>query len=105
MATKLRALYQRKKGRDLFDLHLGMCELKMNCENVVNLFIKYNEETEINISRAQLERNIHQKISDPLYLQDINPLLHGDISWDPMRTYNRLLNEVIPLLPGKAWKG
>lgn len=41
MATKLRALYQRSKGRDLFDLWLVLARLDPDDERIVNAFHHY----------------------------------------------------------------
>lgn len=47
LATKLRALYQRRKGRDLFDLWLGITEGKANAGKIIHVFKHYME----NVSR------------------------------------------------------
>jgi len=39
----LRALYQRRKGRDLFDLAAALRGLKVSSERIVNAFKKYCE--------------------------------------------------------------
>jgi predicted nucleotidyltransferase component of viral defense system len=41
VATKLRALYQRRKGRDLFDLWLALTELKVPPEAILAGFAPY----------------------------------------------------------------
>ncbi|MCZ7576275.1 MAG: nucleotidyl transferase AbiEii/AbiGii toxin family protein [Dehalococcoidia bacterium] len=38
LATKIRALYQRKKGRDLFDLWLALTELKLGGDAIAAAF-------------------------------------------------------------------
>jgi predicted nucleotidyltransferase component of viral defense system len=38
VATKIRALYQRKKGRDLFDMWLALTELALDPEHVLAAF-------------------------------------------------------------------
>ena len=43
LATKLRALYQRRKGRDLFDLWLGVTEGKADAGRIIHVFKKYME--------------------------------------------------------------
>ena len=43
MGTKLRALYQRKKGRDLFDLHKGLTARECNVEKILECYRKYME--------------------------------------------------------------
>ena len=41
VSTKLRALYQRRKGRDLFDLWLALTELQLDPAEVVACFAPY----------------------------------------------------------------
>ena len=41
LGTKLRALYQRKKGRDLFDLWLGLTNLQPADQTIVDAFLHY----------------------------------------------------------------
>src|SRR4029079_6373290 len=43
LGTKLRALYQRKAGRDLFDLAIGLTSDKVNPERIVETFLRYME--------------------------------------------------------------
>lgn len=43
-ATKIRALYQRKKGRDLFDMWLALTELEVSGTNIVAAFGPYRPE-------------------------------------------------------------
>jgi predicted nucleotidyltransferase component of viral defense system len=44
MGTKLRALYQRKKGRDLFDLALALAHDGASAERIVASFLRYMDE-------------------------------------------------------------
>jgi len=41
LGTKLRALYQRRKGRDLFDLWYGLTKLDLRPERIINAFEQY----------------------------------------------------------------
>ena len=41
LATKLRALYQRKKGRDLFDLWYALNNAEVNVDKVIKAFRHY----------------------------------------------------------------
>jgi predicted nucleotidyltransferase component of viral defense system len=44
IATKLRALYQRSKGRDLFDIWMAMTELKLEPDEILAAFSTYRPE-------------------------------------------------------------
>ncbi|MHB8465629.1 MAG: nucleotidyl transferase AbiEii/AbiGii toxin family protein [Acidimicrobiales bacterium] len=41
IATKLRALYQRRKGRDLFDLWLALTQMDLNPADIIACFAPY----------------------------------------------------------------
>ena len=41
LGTKVRALYQRKKGRDLFDLWYALVHCNCEPEQIIACFIKY----------------------------------------------------------------
>jgi predicted nucleotidyltransferase component of viral defense system len=58
LATKVRALYQRRKGRDLFDLWYGLKEGKADAVKVVKLFKKYMKAEGHGISAGDYEKNI-----------------------------------------------
>jgi predicted nucleotidyltransferase component of viral defense system len=50
MATKLRALYQRRKGRDLFDLWYSVDRKLINLDKVFDIFFEYNAYNNVKIS-------------------------------------------------------
>ncbi len=70
MATKLRALYQRLKGRDLYDLWLAVAELGAEPKKVVSLFNDYNKYHGVKITRAEYERNLTLKMHNTDFLSD-----------------------------------
>jgi len=41
MGTKFRALYQRAKGRDLYDLWMAITQLGVDCEKILEVFKYY----------------------------------------------------------------
>lgn len=104
MATKLRALYQRHKGRDLFDNWLAITKLGIDCSKVVNIFQQYNLHNKTNITRAQFEKNLYEKVNDTNFLSDISPLLASNISWDARIAYECVMQNLVCLLPGDSWK-
>ena len=105
LGTKLRALYQRKKGRDLFDLDIAHTTLSINPEKIIECFGEYISKQDLTISRAQFEENLHVKKSSTPFLNDIKPLLRQGHQYD-METGFKLLNEkFMPLLNGDPWKG
>ena len=104
LGTKLRALYQRKKGRDLFDLWQTAKTLAVNSETVVSCFLQYMEYEEHQIFRAEFEMNLFEKLDDSRFLDDISPLLTTGSSWDSRAAARYVLDSLAPLMPGDAWQ-
>lgn len=105
LGTKLRALYQRKKGRDLFDLARALELATVDREGVVACFSRYMEAQGERVSRAMLEQNLAEKRSDPIFTGDIAPLLAAGTAWDIERAFESVLRELVALLPGAPWRG
>lgn len=98
-ATKLRALYQRKKGRDLLDLMLGLTELGLKADIVVEVFQHYIQQQGLAISKHDFLANLEEKVKDRRFTSDTNPILASGVKWD-IREAKRLVEEqIIPLLP------
>lgn len=104
MGTKLRALFQRLKGRDLFDLWLGITKLNMNCEKVLSTFNHYNKANNIIISRAEFEKNLIPKMKVHEFIGDVGILLSDDLDWNPEQAYSSVMQQLISKLPGQPWK-
>jgi predicted nucleotidyltransferase component of viral defense system len=78
LATKLRALYTRRKGRDLFDLWLALTQLTLDDHLVVD-GLAYYMGSHI-FSYRQLHANLAEKLANAEFLDDIQGLtrdLHG----------------------------
>lgn len=71
-ATKIRALYQRKKGQDLFDLWLALTELGIPGSDIVGAFTPYRPE---GITPASSEANLRAKLDDPGFRTDLETLV------------------------------
>lgn len=105
MGTKLRALYQRRKGRDLFDLWLGLRRGLLAPERVVACFAAYMKHEGRTISRAEFDRNLFDKASNPAFLNDIRPLLSADVAYDAKEAMNLVREDLISRLTGEPWRG
>ncbi len=103
LGTKLRALYQRKKGRDLFDLWYAVQSLEVSPEAIVSCFLRYLEHEEHQVSRAEFELNLFGKLNDRRFLDDIGPLLTAATAWDYRTAALYVLKELAPLMPGDPW--
>lgn len=105
MATKLRALYQRNKGRDLFDLSVALRRGNVSPEQVVAGFLAYMEHGGHRATRAQFEQNLHAKLRNHQFQADISPLLASDHQWEIESAAALVQEELIARLPGQAWHG
>jgi predicted nucleotidyltransferase component of viral defense system len=105
MATKLRALYQRRKGRDLYDLCLALETLSPDEERVVAGLRAYLEDGGLSVSRAQYEANMTQKLASVDFRNDVTPLLRDESSYDIDEAYRLVHERLIARIPGEPWKG
>jgi predicted nucleotidyltransferase component of viral defense system len=104
LGTKLRALYQRKKGRDLFDLWHAAVSLEVSPDVIVSCFLRYMEHEEHQVSRAEFEMNLFEKLRDRRFLDDMAPLLSTGSSWDHRAAAQYVLLTLAPLIPGDKWQ-
>lgn len=105
LGTKLRALYQRKKGRDLFDLAVALEKPTVNPARIVTAFSEYMDRGGHHITRALFEQKFQEKLRDPQFNADISPLLASAYKWDSAAAADAVTTRLIPLLPGDPWKG
>jgi len=108
MGTKLRALYQRKKGRDLYDF---WCVLRqypdLNITELLKAYQIYMEFVGGLASRAEFEKNLNQKQSDHTFNEDVLVLLPPDLEseYDVHQVFDLIRQKIIEKLPGEPWKG
>jgi len=106
MGTKLRALYQRQKGRDLYDLHYVLSKFKnLDCQKVVHCLQKYLAHEHLQVSRAEFEANMSEKMDSKRFRTDIHPILHPDQNFDMETAYAEVHARLITRLSGEPWKG
>lgn len=98
LATKLRALYQRRKGRDLFDLVVALDEVEVRPQAVVRCFYSYLELQGLRISRREYESNLEAKLATPAFLEDLIPLLPSGVVHDAKEGVERIREAFLTLL-------
>ncbi len=104
LATKLRALYQRRKGRDLFDLAMRLADERSDPERIVAGFSGYMEREGGAVTRAMFERNLAGKIGDAQFNADMSALARPGFEWRPVEAAQTVSERLIRLLPGEKWK-
>jgi len=109
LATKLRALLQRDKGRDLIDLsHARTAFTDLDIARVIAIFGRYLKDGGQAISRAQAEERMFDKLENKAFLADVRPLLAADeaekFDEEAARAaFRTVFTGFIERLPGKAW--
>lgn len=98
MATKLRALYQRRKGRDLFDLWYVMKQGLIDVDKMLDIFNKYCMHDGISISSAEFTKNLSLKKGHPDFFVDMHALLPAELSWNFEEAYQFVMENIIKLL-------
>ena len=95
MGSKLRALYSRKKGRDLFDCWIALKEGEVDVAKTLRAFeyyIKYSGQV---ISKSDYQENLALKLEDPVFINDMTSLLVSGEIWDIDRAASLVLDEFV----------
>lgn len=99
MATKLRALYQRRKGRDLFDVWYVVDRKLINLDRVFDIFFEYNAYNNVKISGEDFMKNIELKKSHRDFNMDMRAILPSKLHWNFDEAYQFVVDNVISKLP------
>jgi predicted nucleotidyltransferase component of viral defense system len=97
LGTKLRALYQRRKGRDLYDLFIALAQ-KPDLD-LDALLHSYREYMNFSVEKPPTQReyilNIEAKMKDTEFLGDTTALLRPDVPYDPQIAYELVKTRLI----------
>ena len=105
LGTKMRALYQRKKGRDLFDLGYALAHKEVDDQAVLQCFEKYMTFVVNHVpTYKEYVLNLDEKMRDEEFLTDMDVLLHPDISYDLDESYRVVKERLINKLRGERWQ-
>lgn len=99
LGTKLRALYQRKKGRDIFDLAFALENANVDPGRVVAAFSEYMTRGGHHITRTLFEQNLEAKLRDPRFTADMGHLLARGREWDLESAAAMVSSRLFRLLP------
>jgi predicted nucleotidyltransferase component of viral defense system len=96
LGTKLRALYQRKKGRDLFDLHIALENTNLNTDDVIKCYHKYISFSDgQSPSQSIFLANMDEKIQEDVFLKDTQALLRPSLIFNPQAAYEVVKKKLI----------
>jgi len=97
LGTKLRALYQRSKGRDLFDLYYSRQHIDLNYEQIITCFREYISFAtgKRPPSKKEFLLNIEEKENSAEFTGDMEALLRPEIKYNQNDAFNWLKKELI----------
>lgn len=96
LGTKLRALYQRRKGRDLYDLYKALTHTSLDKKALINCFRKYMIFSVGEVpSQKEFLKNMELKMKHPEFIADILTLLRPDEKYDQEVAYELVKTELI----------
>jgi predicted nucleotidyltransferase component of viral defense system len=88
IGTKIRALYQRRKGRDLFDLYFAARHPQLDVNAALKCFREYMLFSGERIpSGNEYYLNLEEKMSNRFFTSDMDGLLRPDFRYDPFVAY------------------
>lgn len=96
LGTKLRALYQRRKGRDLFDLYYASQHISLDYDKILAVYTAYMEfVVDAPPTYKQFLLNLNDKENNPEFTGDIEGLLRQDINYNETKAFEWIRNEVL----------
>ncbi|MCK5400145.1 MAG: nucleotidyl transferase AbiEii/AbiGii toxin family protein [Flavobacteriaceae bacterium] len=97
LGTKLRALYQRSKGRDLFDLDYSKLSMELDADQIIKCFKEYTSFAtgKRPPSKKEFLMNIEEKENNPDFTGDMEALLRSGIEYNQEAAFEWLKNELI----------
>ncbi len=103
LGTKMRALFQRRRGRDLFDLHWALTHAKpaVAPARIVESFQYYLKLEGSVAGRAEFISLLDAHLADRGFCSDMNSLLRVGISYDPQQAGDTVKTKLLSLLPAR----
>ena len=99
IGTKMRALYQRRKGRDLFDLYKALTTADLNIDNVLQAYNAYMDfVVEHKPTYKEFIINMADKMQDADFLGDTESMLRFGDTFDPQAAYEHVREKLIDKL-------
>lgn len=103
LATKMRATFQRKKGRDLFDLYWALTAqsaLPVDTAQVLDAFRHYMKEESTTVPRSEFLAHLEGCLADKVgFCRDMDPLLKKSLNYTPAAALAVVIERLISQLP------
>ena len=99
IGTKMRALYQRRKGRDLFDLYKALTTCDLDIDQVLEAYNTYMDfVVEHKPTYKEFVLNMADKMQDDEFLGDTEGMLRFGDTFDPVGAYEVVREKLIERL-------
>lgn len=95
LGTKMRALYQRRKGRDLFDLWFALSQTNIDPFRIIEAWKFYMKQEDNIVTQKEFLENLEKKILDLDFLGDMEGLLRSDLSYKTTEAYEFVKTELV----------
>jgi predicted nucleotidyltransferase component of viral defense system len=96
LGTKLRALYQRRKGRDLFDLYWAMIHRDIDTGKVLQCYKSYMEfSVDKPPTQKQYLANMEEKTGMKEFTDDVHLILKKGVQYDDREAWKLIRKELI----------
>lgn len=102
LGTKMRALFQRKRGRDLFDLYWAITAPSAESvepRRIIESFQYYMEREGTTVPRDEFLHQLDVRLTDRGFCSDMQPLLRTGLTYDPQQAGKRVREQLLMLLP------
>jgi predicted nucleotidyltransferase component of viral defense system len=98
LGTKLRAMYQRSKGRDLFDLWYANDKTILDVGKIIESFRLYMKNENHTVTREEYIANMELKNLDKEFHGDIVGLIRPNIEYDGVKAWPTIKELIIDKL-------
>jgi predicted nucleotidyltransferase component of viral defense system len=96
LSTKLKALYQRKKGRDLFDLFWALTHLDIDTKKLIHCYkVHIEHAVDKPPTQKQFLANINEKMTDTEFMEDIRLVLKQGVEFDNEAAWELVKRELV----------
>lgn len=101
LGTKMRAMFQRKRGRDLFDLYWALTKSPSPVDPaaIIASFQHYLKQEGTKAGRAEFVGILEAHLKDRGFCSDMEPLLRNGINYDPQTAGSYVKANLLKLLP------
>lgn len=101
LGTKMRAMFQRKRGRDLFDLYWALTKSPSPVDPaaIIASFQHYLKQEGTKAGRGEFVGILEAHLKDRGFCSDMEPLLRNGINYDPQTAGSYVNANLLKLLP------